>query len=124
MTTALDQKMVPAVLELIARLGVSATLEEAQSATAFNPSLGGFEMPPTAAFATVTATPLAPVTKSQVDGDTVQWGDAVTYLAGAQTITPKVGCHVEVNGQRFRVQRVEAYYSGDSVAAWGLFLRA
>ncbi|MBW7990040.1 MAG: hypothetical protein FVQ84_08505 [Planctomycetes bacterium] len=120
--TALDDKLVPAALALITKFGISANITTITGNT-YDPTTSSTAVG-TPVVNAVTITPLVPAANKFIDGDLVKVGDVESFIAGIGLgFTPIPGLLVEVGSDDWKIVRVDTLSSGDSVAAYQMFLR-
>lgn len=121
MSTALDNKILPKVLEVINRVGVNVTLKTATKT--YNPTTR-VTTESNVSNVVVKASPPTPATKEMMPGETYVVGDQVIYIAGkGATATPVLGMEVTSKSQVFQIVALNPLYSGDDIAAWECFIR-
>ena len=129
MPTGLDNTFYPLVGQVLARVGVAATLEAAASGANFNPGLGRYEKPDNVASSAVTSSPPAPITERYATEAVRREASAMVVLSGKELaelstpIEPKAGGFLTIAGTRFAIVNAEAIWSGEQVAAWVVYLK-
>jgi len=127
MVTALDAKLVPKALAIIAKVGRSATVTVRSGATydaATGKYTGGTSTP-----YTVTMTPRLAYEQRYVGSpssgnDVIKAEDCYVLLAGSGlAFTPNRGQILTILGTTYRVIDVKPYETGDQIAAFELQLR-
>lgn len=117
--TALDEKFVPLALKLVTKFGITATLFTYSGG--YTPSSGSNARTETPT--SVTATPPQKV-RQELASKEIKVSDSFTYLAASGlTVTPARDSKITLSGQKWHVVRVDPLISGDSTAAYRLFLR-
>jgi len=118
--TAFDDIFVPLASDEIADAGISATLFTYTAS--YDRTTGTNTRTETST--SVVVLPPSRTSLRFVDGDVVKVGDAQTLLASqGLSVTPKRGSKLTVSGQTWEIVRVDPLISGESTAAWKLFLR-
>lgn len=123
--TDLDDRMLPRVLALIARNGISATYRQTAD-EGFNVTTGEIDLGEDGGITsyTVTVSPLTPVDLRYTPGGSIIEGTCQTYIAGSGLLfIPYQNDELQTSdGEVWKVVDVQRLSSGDSVAAWGLTL--
>ena len=123
MPTALDTSLRATAESLISSLGANVTLE---------PAPGGFDFAAGEAYdpdpgVTLKASPPAPVTREQLDGDVVVSTDFMVLMAAttleALSKVPEVGGTINHTEGRFKILKVQPMYSGEQIAVYQVFVR-
>ena len=120
MATPLDDILVPKVIDLINKFGISVDFIEKTSKTYDRATGAGGDTP---APHTVKSSPAVDVDDSYIDNDLVRQGDSVIYLASDIPFTPVKGIKATIYGIVWKTVKVRPLYSGDLIAAWELILR-
>lgn len=120
MTTALDARLGPKVLAIVARLGTNAVFRNVLTSS-YAP--GTLVVTKTTADVTRKVSP--PMQRRMLDPQATTGRDqTMIVVAGSGlTFTPTVAQVVTVCGQTYSIETVEAIRSGDDVAAWMLGLK-
>jgi len=119
MATALDTKILPRVLALVARFGRDVAFTAAP--TYAGPTTGGSSAG--ASLATVKAV-VGAYELRYVDGDVIKAGDLRLLIAGSGlSFTPSAGQTCSVDSQTWKVVAVRPISSGEQNAAWELQVR-
>lgn len=118
--TTLDDRALPKVRKLIARVGRLAVLKT----VARTSNIAAGTVTETVTSTDVTVSPLMGVTKEYVFGTVVETDFATLLANDGLPVTPNVGDRLEVDGFAYSVIRVVRLDSGAQTAAWRLFLRA
>ena len=119
--SALDSLFAQPVLDLIARIGISATIFEV-TGPSYDPATGtqtqnGFTR-------NVTISPLLRYNRKYVDGVNVLDTDYKTYIAGSGlSFVPRPGWRITVAGEAKLIISVKDLKTGDAVAAYELQCR-
>lgn len=122
MTTALDKKIVPKVLALINRIGISATFSVGTAT--MDESTGEGDPDGAGTPTTVKSTPPLNYDRKLVDGVSIKNGDAQVFIAGSGlSFTPSNGMKVNISSIEWTVKSVGRISAGDDVAAYELQLR-
>lgn len=117
--TALDDEIGPQVVEVLAELGIAATLISTRRA--FDPPSVDTGVADKSHAVTVSPPTVA---KDFMDGETAERRDTVTYLAGrGAPAVPKPLDFLKLAGTRYSVVAVDEIRSGDAVAAYKVRLR-
>lgn len=120
--TKLDTTLPPRIRAIIARLGTTITfyyggLGEYDHQTGDTIIAGKSAVDQK-------CTPPTPYSRRYIDGDLIQEGDMLTFVANdTLEFTPINGMRAELNSVSWFVVSVQAIYSGELVAAWELQLR-
>lgn len=119
--TALDDALIPVVLQLITDFGKDMTFTVISSES-FDASTGSVTT--TDSTVTIKGSPPSPYEERYIDGDLIQDGDAEVFIASSGlTFTPENGQVVTFDSERWVVQKVGKVFSGESIAAYRLQLR-
>lgn len=117
MTTPLDRTIPATVLSIIARYGVSASL-----ITHTGMSYGSTSRTTTGSEITTTikVSPMVPLGQDfPGDGSTKQEYHFESWVAASGlAVIPKIGDHLTLSGSAGTLVSVDAFYSGDSIAAY------
>lgn len=117
MVTSLDTKLVPKATELLDLYGKAVTWSVTIGA-AYNPASGAVTVGTTTNHS-VKVSPPDPYSSRYIDGDLVRVGDARVYVAAELlTFTPAEGQTITIDSATWKIVRVNAIYSGESIALW------
>lgn len=120
MTSPLDRSIPPVVFALIARFGTAATLLTHEAVNYLEGSRGVDGSETSTA---VVVTPPVPLREEFNGADSATTSSVETWLAASGlAVTPRPGDHVSfiAQGKNMTIEVVEAYYSGDALAAYRL----
>ena len=119
--TVLDDKLVPRVKEILLKYGLTAVADDYEDRT-YDPATGVGAS--TAVAVNVTITPPFPYTDFYADGDLIQAGDSITFIAALDIpITPKVGMIITLGTEQWRVVDIGKIRTGALIALYSLQLR-
>lgn len=117
MVTSLDTKLVPKSADLVELYGKAVTWSVTTGA-AYNPASGTVSGGSTTNHS-VKVTPPEPYASRYIDGDLVRTGDARVYIAAESlAFTPAEGQKLTIDAATWKVVRVNAIYTGESIALW------
>jgi hypothetical protein len=119
--TTLDDKLLPAVKSMAAKLGkdVTVTVE----ALTYVPATGTSSRTPTT-HANQKLLGLRPVSQRYFDLGLAQEGDSqAMFAASGLSFTPALGVRVAIGGTTYTTTMVEEIHSGASIAAYRVLLR-
>lgn len=119
--TALDDKIIPKVQEIIDKYGISVTFE-VSSSDSYDRTTGLITKTETTY--TVTVSPPSPFDERRIDGTIIRRGDLMVILPTSDlSFTPDFDQKVTIGSLEYTVQVVNPIYSGASIAAYELGLR-
>ena len=122
MTTPLDDRLVPRVLDIIARYGKVLAYSVTTGAT-YNPATSRREGGSTAVHQ-VKSTPPTGYSHALIGTSGIQAGDQHTLVAAKDLpFDPKVATGVQVDGKDWTIVTVKPIRSGELVAAWDFQIR-
>jgi hypothetical protein len=121
--TALDAKLLPKTLALVAKYGKQMSFAVPASGYTFDSSTG-VGTPGAITTYVETCTPPDKYKDSFVNGDTIQEGDVWIILPAMNlAFTPMKTQQVTFDGNTWVIVQLDPLYSGDSVCAYELRLR-
>lgn len=122
MSTALDLKILPKVLALLVKVGITSTFRDFAAASDYDPTTGAVTF--TATTYTETVAPPQGYNSRFVDGDVIKSEDMFTFVAGSGlTFVPAPGWEIDLSSETWTVVAVQQLRSGDDVAAYKMQLR-
>ena len=125
MPTPLDISLVPKIVALITKVGISATYTEVTKAvydpSAMNEFTGSYEA--TSEDFAVISTPTLNYENQEIDGDNILARDCYVFIKDYSTFTPKPSDVFTTSGKDWRIVMTTPYSTGDLTAAWKLQLR-
>ena len=120
--TVLDDKLVPAVLALINKFGITGVFDTGSGEGVYTATTG--DVAETASTVTRKVSPPVPFNQRLVDGATVRRDDTQVFVAGSGiTFTPSIGMTIVIAGDKWKIVSVIVLRSGEQVAAYELQLR-
>ncbi len=120
--TALDTKLVPKVLAMVAKYGKTVVFSQI-SMNVSRPSRGDHDHKRIRTYSHK-VTPPQDVKSNFVDGETVKYGDALIYLpASGLLFTPASGMTVNIDAVKWTLQSVGAIYTGELIALYEIRIR-
>ena len=127
MATPLDVSLVPKIKALIDKHGISATYTGEVAVAAYDPSTydpeTNIDYATTDTSTTVISTPPLAFESSDIDGTVVQVADTYVFIYDYTQFTPATDDKFVIVGQTWRVVNMEAFCTGELIAAWKLQLR-
>ena len=119
--TVLDDKLVPRVKEIILKYGLIVTVSQYADRTYdLATGEGGSDSGPV----DITITPPTPYDNFYTDGDLIQTGDSLAFIAALDIpITPKIGMVITLGIEQWRVIDVGIIRTGAKIALYSLQLR-
>lgn len=120
--TAIDDRLIPKVEALIARLGKSIVINcvTNEGTVSNDGSVKGRTETPV----TVKVIPPYPVDDKYVNGDTTRMGDLQTYVPAVSFgYEPVAGWTAVIDNKTWTIVSVEPIYTGDAIALYGLVMR-